>query len=81
MMSKIVKVSSLTLDYPHWGDVGYRLLLQKNCELSIGQGQKGQLQYMVIILQQPYEGNCEVTFSNEIYWQDKQFSINTTPGQ
>ena len=78
--NRIVNDPAITLMFPKAGDISYRLLLQKACGISLGQGQKGQLQRMTIILQQPYEGNCEVEFDASVKWQNRQPFIDTRAG-
>ena len=78
--NRIVNDPAITLMFPKAGEISYRLLLQKACGISLGQGQKGQLQRMTIILQQPYEGNCEVEFDASIKWQNRQPFIDTRAG-
>ena len=78
--NKIVNDPAITLMFPKAGEISYRLLLQKACRISLGQGQKGQLQRMTIILQQPYEGNCEVEFDASVKWQNRQPFIDTRAG-
>lgn len=78
--NRIVNDPAITLMFPKAGEINYRLLLQKACGISLGQGQKGQLQRMTIILQQPYEGNCEVEFDASIKWQNRQPFIDTRAG-
>ena len=75
--NRIVNDPAITLLFPKAGEISYRLLLQKSCGISLGQGQKGQLQRMMIILQQPCEGNCEVEFDASVRWQGKQPFIDT----
>lgn len=78
--NRIVNDPAITLMFPKAGDISYRLLLQKACRISFGQGQKGQLQRMTIILQQTYEGNCEVEFDAYVRWQNRQPFIDTRAG-
>ena len=78
--NRIVNDPAITLMFPKAGEISYRLLLQKACGISLGQGQKGQLQRMTIILQQPYEGNCEVEFDASVKWQNRQPFIDTRAG-
>lgn len=62
-----------TLSFPQWGDIAYRILPTGNCSLSIQNGNTGELQKMTIIVQQPYDGNCEITLPDTINWSNKPF--------
>ena len=39
--NRIVNDPAITLMFPKAGEISYRLLLQKECRISLGQGQKG----------------------------------------
>ncbi|MBI0180221.1 hypothetical protein [Commensalibacter sp. W8163] len=78
--NRIVNDPAITLMFPKAGEISYRLLFRKACSISLGQGQKGQLQRMTVILQQPCEGDCEVEFDASVRWHGRQPFIDTRAG-
>ncbi len=80
METRIVDDASIELMFPKTGDIGYRLLVKRDCGLSLKKGRQGQLQRMTLVIQQPYGGNCEVEFATSINWQDGQPFIDTRIG-
>ncbi|MUG34001.1 hypothetical protein [Commensalibacter sp. ESL0382] len=45
--------------------------------ISFASQQTSQMQRMTIVLLQFGDGNCVVEFDTPIYWQDRQFFIDT----
>lgn len=79
IITNIVKDSETTLSFANWGDIGYRLLLNQNTTLSLSGGNKGELQKMTLIIQQPMNGGCEVTLPDSIKF-DKPVFIDSRIG-
>lgn len=65
--------ASYTLKFAEWGDIGYRLVPEKNCSLSLSGGNMNELQKITLIIQQPPTGNCEITLPSNINWTNKPF--------
>ena len=78
--NRIINDSSFLLGFPKSGDIAYRLLVNKSCNLSIEPGRQGLLQRMTIILQQSSDGNCDVDFGTSVNWQGRQPFIDTRAG-
>lgn len=61
--------SACNLVFANHGNIGYRILPDQNCNLSIGGGNVGELQTLRVIIQQPYGGNCEITWTDNVIWE------------
>lgn len=71
--TQIINSPSTTLSFANWGDIGYRLLLNQNTTLSLSGGNKGQLQKMTLIIQQPMNGGCEVILPDNLNFNQPVF--------
>lgn len=70
MVTKINPDLDVALSFARCGDIGYRLLLSQNCTLSLTGGNLGELQKMHSFMQQPFAGNCEVQWPENVFWAD-----------
>ncbi|ARW10042.1 hypothetical protein [Acetobacter ascendens] len=62
--------SACNLVFATCGHIGYRILPNQNCTLNISGGNTGELQMMHVVIQQPYGGNCEITWSDNVVWPE-----------
>lgn len=59
---------SLSLAFADYGDVAYRILLDQDCQIAISGGNLGELQQMRVLIQQPPNGNCDITWPDNVIW-------------
>lgn len=62
--------SAYPLIFPKWGDVFYRIMPRENCQLSLSGGAPGKMQKMRVMVQQPPNGGCEITWPENVIWPD-----------
>lgn len=53
-----------------FGHIAYRILLRSNTAISITGGTEGQMQTMLLMIQQAPAGGAEVTWPGNIIWTD-----------
>ncbi|MDN7351748.1 hypothetical protein [Acetobacter senegalensis] len=53
-----------------FGHIAYRLLLRGNTAISVTGGTEGQVQTMLLMIQQAPAGGAEVTWPDNIIWAD-----------
>lgn len=58
------------LQQPIFGDIVYRLLLATDATLIVASGKAAERQSMTLVIQQPLNGGCEVTWPSGVKWQE-----------
>lgn len=71
---------TLVLQFPKYGDSAYRVLPDQACTLSLAGGAPRQLQLMRVLIQQPYGGNCEITWPDSMIWPDGAAFVDSRIG-
>lgn len=72
--------AAFELNFANYGDIGHRLLLNEDCSLSLKGGNTGELQTLYLFIQQPYEGNCEITWPSNIIWAKAPVFVDSRIG-
>jgi len=72
--------SSISLNFLEFGDSAFRLLPNEDFSISVSGGVSGQIQIMRLLIQQPYNGNCEITWPNNITWTNSPIFVDTRIG-
>ncbi|MBS1016905.1 hypothetical protein [Acetobacter persici] len=70
----------LALTFPEYGDGAVRVLPDRSCTLSLSGGAVGQLQLMRVLIQQPYGGNCDITWPDNVTWPDAATFVDSRIG-
>ncbi|WP_250697765.1 hypothetical protein, partial [Acetobacter pasteurianus] len=68
ILTKLNPGASCGLPFAKRGNIGYRILPDQDCALSVSGGNVGELQTMHILIQQPFSGNCEITWPDNVIW-------------
>ncbi|OAZ73917.1 hypothetical protein BJI49_07590 [Acetobacter pasteurianus] len=68
ILTKLNPGASCDLPFAKRGNIGYRILPDQDCALSVSGGNVGELQTMHILIQQPFSGNCEITWPDNVIW-------------
>lgn len=72
--------AAYVLSYAAAGDNGYRIMPDMACSLTLSDGQKGQIQIMRVLIIQPPDGNCVVTWPSNIIWPDGTPFVDSRSG-
>ncbi|KDE20830.1 hypothetical protein AZ09_05190 [Acetobacter aceti 1023] len=80
MLTKTNPGAACALPFATRGNIGYRVLLNQNCSLSFTGGNRGELQTMRVILQQPQGGNCEIAWPDNVIWADSAPFVDSQNG-
>ena len=80
ILTKLNPGASCSLSFANRGNIGYRILPNQNCTLSVIGGNVGELQIMNIIIQQPYNGNCEITWPDNVIWPNGTAFVDSRIG-
>lgn len=70
ILIKVNPGATCSLSFAEYGDVGIRILPDQDCVLSLSGGNIAELQIMRVLIQQPYDGNCQVTWPSNVIWPD-----------
>ncbi|MCG4253166.1 hypothetical protein ACLEIY_06775 [Acetobacter tropicalis] len=58
-----------------FGHISYRILLRGNTAVAVSGGTQGQVQTMLIMIQQAPAGGAEVTWPTNIIWTDQNGQV------
>ncbi|KDE20641.1 hypothetical protein AZ09_04125 [Acetobacter aceti 1023] len=68
IITKVVPGPTCELKFAERGNIGYRIVPDQYCALSLSGGNLGELQIMRIVIQQPFGGNCEIKWPSNVTW-------------
>ncbi|MFT8463119.1 hypothetical protein [Acetobacter persici] len=80
MLPKVSPGPTLPLQFSAYGDIGFRVIPDQTCSLSISGGVAGQIQRMRILIQQPPAGNCDITWPDDVIWPDGAAFVDSRIG-
>lgn len=80
MLTKANPGASCDLPFANRGNIGYRILPDQNCALSVSGGNVSELQIMRVLIQQPYGGNCEITWPDNVIWPEGAAFVDSRIG-
>lgn len=80
MLTKANPGATCGLPFANRGNIGYRILPDQNCILSLSGGNVGELQTMRVLIQQPYNGNCEITWPDNVIWPEGSAFVDSRFG-
>ncbi len=69
ILAKPTPGAACELMFASRGNIAYRISLSQSCVFSISGGNLGELQTMNVIVEQSYNGNCEIIWPDNIIWK------------
>lgn len=80
ILTKANPGTSCSLEFGNCGNIGYRILPNEDCTLSISGGNAGELQIMRVLIQQPYGGDCEIAWPDNVVWPEGTVFVDSRIG-
>lgn len=80
ILTKLNPGASCNLAFASYGNIRYRILPDQDCALSVSGGNVGELQTMRVFTQQPYGGNCEITWPDKVIWPEGAAFVDSRIG-